>query len=282
MKENDVAKLASLLQKQPDEISTALENGGVSEFIDNFVSGNSIMPVGDFETFKANYEKQVVEKLSTSDKLPKVLYDRIKGTVLEMKEKELAQKFDISDFNGIEDLVEKVVQTKAKNPEDVTKLRAKIDELSETHRVEVDNLRRANDQRYVDFRINEVVGQVDIDAEGKMLENQRRILSTMLKNEYGFIVKDDSVVATKAGEPIVNNKLEPIPLNDVVRDFAKEIVKLKSPDGGGRGEGSSAHGATVKSVVLKDYMQKNNIRPNSSELASAIKDFRARGIEIIE
>jgi hypothetical protein len=280
MKEKDVEALATLLNKTPDELGTVIENGGVDELLTEFKTKHSIMPTTDFDKFKQNFQDQLVEKWTT-DQAPKPIYDKIKGGVLQMKEKEIAKEFAIDDYSDFNDLVHKIVESKAKNPEDVTKLKSRITELETTHNDALKSLQRQNDQRYVDFRLAEVINGIDIDAEGVMLENQRRILKTMAQSEFGYLVKDGQVLVTKNGEPVTDSKLDPIPLSNVIRDYAKDIVKLKSPDGGGRGEGSSASSFRPKSINVMEYLEKNNIPVNSGEHAKLVREWTKEGIELI-
>lgn len=280
MKEENVASLASLFKTKPETLSPLIENGGLDEFIETFAKSHTIMTADDFEKFKANHKQGVIDGMQNGE-IPKPIYDRVKGTVLEMKEKELSKKFGIESFDGFDDLVGKIVESKAKNPEDVTKLKAQIDQLSADYTQKLQDTERQYNDRFISIRLNEVIGGIPIDADGVKLENQRDIIKTMVKANFGFKVNGDQVVITKGGEPIVDSKLDPVPMMDVIMTYAKDYVNLKSPGSGGRGDGSSA-GSSLKSVSMSKYMKENGIKPNSFEHARAVKDFKEKGIEILE
>jgi len=282
MKENDVAALASLLNKKPEDVSAALEGDGISGFIDEFKSGHEIFTSDELTGLKTNLQASFEAELSTRKDLPKPVYDRVKGAVLEMTEKELAGKFGIDSYNGVSDLVNKIVESKAKNPEDVTKLKAQIDQLVEDHSRELEEVKSTNNKRFKSLRLKEFVDSVDIDAEGDLLNNQREILRTMIESKFQFDVNDNGLVITESPVNHLQKNLDPRPIPEVFNEFAKLYVNVKSPNSGGRGDGSSAGSSSMKSVSLSEHMEKTGIQKNSIELYSFIEKCKADGIEIIE
>ena len=279
MKENDVAKLASLFKTKPEVLSPLIEEG-LSEFIEKFESSHTIMPVADFEKFKENHKASVVNDLMTGE-IPKPIYDRVKGTVLEMKEKDLAKRYGVDSFDGYDDLVSKIVESKAKNPDDVNKLKAEIDKLTATHEEKIKGLEKGYNDRFVNLNLNKLINELPIDAEGVKLDNQREIVRTMVRSHFGFNIDGDRMVVTKDGQPITDSKLDPIPPIDVISSYAKDYVNLKSPGSGGRGDGSSTH-TSLKSVSISKYLADNKIPVNGFEHAKVLKDFKEKGVEILE
>jgi len=282
MKENDVAALASLLNKKPEDVSAALEGDGISGLIDEFKTGHEIFTSTELDSLKTNLQNSFDAELVNRKELPKPVYDRIKGGVLEMTEKELAGKFGIDSYNGVTDLVNKIVESKAKSPKDVAELKAQIDQLVEDHARELDEVKSTNNNRFKSLRLKEFVDSVPIDAEGALLENQREILRTMIESKFKFDIADDSLVIAESPVEHLQKNLDPRPIPEVFNEFAKLYVNVKSPNSGGRGDSSSASSSGMKSVNLKDHMQKHGIRPNSLELYEFVEKCKTEGIEIIE
>ena len=277
MKEQDVEKLATLLNKTPEEVNTAIENGGVSEFIEKYESDHEVYTKSDFQTFKDNFETQVEQKW-LDDKVPKRVYDKIKGISYEMIEKEVAEKNGVESWSGMDDLVAKISNNSAKNPEDVTKLKDQIDRLVNEHKEALEAKSRENDTRFIDLQINQLVNAVPIDAEGRVLETQRKMLKTMIKSEFDFSVEADALRITNAPVDFVQKNLDPTPPLEVVTNFAKDYVNLSSSAGGGRGDISST--AKTTRVNLAEYFKKHGIKVNSPEHAMALRKFKEDGVII--
>lgn len=284
MKEEDVVALASLLGKEPEVVTKAIEEDGIGGFINDFKQGNRILSAEDFDKREANLRKSVIDEISISDNVPKPIYDRVKGTVLEMVEKDLAKKHDVGDYENFDDLIGKLV-TKTKNPtETESELKERITQLTQEHEQKIGDLMKQNDDRFVRMRLNESVKNLPIDADGDKLNVQREIVNTMFSSNHRFEVRDDKVIVLqKNGEewkPVTDEKLDPIPVGDVLSEYAKGIVNLKSPGSGGRGDSSST--SNSKTVSVSKYLKENGIAENSLKWAEAYKKFKAEGYEITE
>lgn len=277
MKEKDVASLATLFNQKPEEISSAIENGTVNDLVSSFTSGNRVMPVDDFEKFQKNHREQVITELAEGQQIPKPIYDRVKGTVLEMVERDLSKKYEVDEFKDFDGLIETIVESKTKNPEDVTKYKRQIDELTTQYEDKLKEERETGKRRFINRVLEEEVGRIPIEAEGERLENQRRMLMNQIKTEFGFDLDDTKVKVTEAPVAFQEANLDPKPLSDVLKSYAEKYVDV-SPDGGGRGSASST--SQPKKVNLKEYCEANNIHPNTMEHAKAIKEFKDKGIEI--
>ena len=276
MKEKDVETLAALLKKTPEEVNTAIENGGISEFIETYESSHEVYTKEDFNTFKSNFEAQVEQKWLDT-KVPKRVYDKIKGISYEVIEKEIAEKHGVDAWKGMDDLVAKISNNSAKNPEDTTKLKDQIDRIVAEHKQEMEAKSRENDTRFIDLQLNQLVSAIPIDAEGRVLETQRKMLKTMIKSEFDFSVEADALKITNAPVDFVQKNLDPMPPIEVMTNFAKDYVNLSS-GGGGRGDISST--AKTTRVNLPDYCKKNGIMVNSPEHAEALKKFKEAGVII--
>lgn len=282
MKEQDVGRLSSLLNKTTEQVTSAIEDGTIGDFINEFESSHEVMTKDDFETFKVNHEAQVEQKW-LDDKVPKRVYDKIKGISYEVIEKEVAEKNDIEKWNGVDDLVSQIINKSAKNPENVTELKKQytdqIDLLTATHDEKIKEMGVQNDNRFIEMQLNDIINNVPIDAEGKVLETQKKILKTLVKTEFDFGVEADALKITNAPVEFTQKNLDPKPPIDVVIDFAKDYVSLSSSAGGGRGDISST--TRTSKVNFGDYCKKNNITVNSPEHAMALKKFKDEGVEIV-
>jgi hypothetical protein len=283
MKENDVVALATLLNKKPEDVSAALEGDGIGGFINEFKTGNTIMSLTDFSKRETNLKDQVIGEIASSQSIPQPIYNRVKGDVLEMTEKKLAEKYKVDQYESFDDLINKLV-TKAENPTSDAELKAQITKLTEEHSQEVDRLKNENNNRFVSLRVGEAVRGLNIDADGDKLNVQREIVSTMFNSNHKFEVDGDNVIVLRkkgdAWEKVTDAKLDPIPVSDVLAEYAKGIVNLKSSDSGGRGDSSST--SSSKTVSASKYLKDNNLTEVSFGWAEAYKKFKAEGYTILE
>jgi len=273
-----VERLASLLKQKPEQVNTALEEGGIGEMIDNFESSHEVYTKEDFSTFQTNLEAQIEQKW-LDDKVPKRVYDKIKGVSYEVIEKELAKEHGIEAWKNMGDLVIKIKDKSAKNPEDVTELKTQITRLVSDHEAREKELIELNDKRFINSQLDQIVNSVPIDAEGKVLANNRKMLKTLIMAEFDFGVEADALKILNAPVEFKQKNLDPKPPLDVVVDFAKDYVSLSSSVGGGRGDISST--AKTSKVNFPEYAKAKGIKPNSPEMATAMKEFREQGVEMI-
>lgn len=279
MKENDVTALAALFGATAEDVSQAIESGTVSDLINKFSSTTKILPEKDFQILSENLKKQALLELDKT-KLPKDVYDYVKGSVLEKTEKELARQYGVSDYVNLNGLVEQIIQTKSKaTPDDETKaLKQRIQEIESEKNTAIESVRKTFENRFIDTELNRVISELPIDADGVKLDNQKEMIRTLVKSKIAFQLDEDKIMAIKDGNPITDSKLDPIPLKDVIYGFAKDYVTLR-PEQGGRGDSSSTNNAS-RVVDFAEYCQKNNIPPNSIQMVNAKKELEGKGYKI--
>lgn len=279
MKQEDVAALAGLLNSSAEEVSQAIENGTVSEIINGFLPTVKIFPQRDFETLSENLKRQAIAELDKT-KLPREVFEYVKGSVLEKAEKTLAKQYGITDYQGLDNLVENIITTKTKtSPDEETKaLKQRIVEVENEYKTKLEQERKGFESRFIDTELKRVVSELPIDAEGTKLENQQEIVMAMVKAKFDFSMDNNRIQAVKEGKPITDRKLDPVPLKEVVYNFAKEYVNLR-PEQGGRGDSSSTNGS--RTINLAEYCEKNNIPPNSVQLIMAKKELEAKGYKLV-
>lgn len=84
-------------------------------------------------------------------------------------------------------------------------------------------------------------------------------LAVLFMNSHRVAKEDDRVIVYKGTEPLKDNVLNPIPLKDVVSQFAEKYID-KNGMGGGDG-GGGATGKFTKMSQFMDHCKKNNIEP---------------------
>jgi hypothetical protein len=279
MKQEDVVALAALLNSTAEDVKTAVDNGGVSELINGFLPTVKIMPERDFSTYSENLKRQAINELDKT-KLPRDLYEYVKGSVLEKTERELAKKHGVADgFTGMDELVEQIIKTKTKTaPDDETaKLKQRITEIENEWAGKLAIANKSFEDKFIDTELGRVIGELPIDAEGDKLTNQQKIVRAMLKESFTFSMDEGIPVAMKDGKAIQDSKLDPVPIKDVVYQFAKDYVNLR-PEQGGRGSSSSTSGS--RKMNFPEYCEKNHILPNSMEFFKAKSDLEAKGYKL--
>ena len=274
MKQEDVTALAGLLNVTAEDVEAAKE-GGLSELINSFLPTVKIMPVKDFDTFTENLKRQAITELDKT-KLPRDVFEYVKGSVLEQKEKALAKQYNVTDYQNFDNLVEEIIKTKMKTPPDgeAQKLKDRIIELEDQHKAELANVSKTFDNRFIDMELNRAIDELPIEAEGDKLKNQQEVVRAMVKAKHAFAVDNDKILTIRDGKPVTDTKLDPVPLSEVVYGVAKDYVNLR-PEQGGRGDKSSTNGS--RKINFEEYCVKNNIRPNSVELVKAKRDLEAKG-----
>jgi len=275
MKQEDVTALAALLNRTAEEVKAA-EEGGLSKLIDEFLPTVKVMPVQDFETLTENLKRQAITELDKT-KLPRDIFEYVKGSVLEQKEKTLAKQYNVTDYQNFDSLIEEIIKTKMKTPPDVDtqKLKDRIIELEDQHKAELANVSKTFDNRFIDMELNRVIDELPIEAEGDKLKNQQEVVRAMVKARHAFAVDNDKILTLRDGKPVTDTKLDPVPLREVVYMVAKDYVNLR-PEQGGRGDKSSTNGS--RKINFAEYCEKNGIRPNSVELVKAKRELEAKGI----
>lgn len=275
MKQEDVTALAALLNTTAENVSQAIEEGKVSELITGFATTNQVMPKDDFAILRDNLKKQALSEIDKT-KLPKDVYDYVKGSVLEKTEKELARQYGVAEYTNLNGLVEEIIKTKTKTTpdEETSKLKQRIVEIENEKKTEVESVRKTFENKFIDTELNRVIAELPIDAEGEKLVNQQRIVRAMIKETFNFQLEGDGIMAIKDGKPVQDTKLDPVPIREVISQFAKDYVNLR-PEQGGRGDSSSLEGTRV--VDFAEYCEKNNIRPNSVEMVKAKRELEAKG-----
>lgn len=277
MKQEDVAALAGLFNSTAETVNQAVEDGKVSELITAFSNQNKVFSTADFDKFQDNLKKQALTELDKNN-LPQPVYEYVKGSVLEKAEKDLAKAYGL-ERKPLKELVEDIISTKTKtNPDDeVQRLKARIVEVENDYNTKLTTERSAFKQQFVNAELERIIGDLPIDAEGEKLTNQRDIVRTMLSQKIAFDYENGILTATREGKLVTDSKLDPVPVKDVIYEFAKNYVNL-SPAKGGRGDSSSTSGS--RTINFAEYCEKNGIMPNSMEFVGKKRELESKGYKL--
>lgn len=253
--------LAALKAEKPDTLKSLL---------DKAKTGRTVFTADEFTRFKENHRGEVTAEMVTlakSQKLPKELYDVVKGSVLEQTERDAAKKHGITKWESHDDLIEQI-RSKAGNSTEAEKrlnaLQAEHDQLKAVNQrlaqekeeaaglasKEVHKLKIATAKE-------SAISGVTFDVAEDKVVNQQGILRSLVESKYDFAVVNDKIVALEKGtdKPVKNPvTLDAVPISELYIQVAKDYaLPLKSPEQGGRGTGSSSQTDDV-TTMSKDQL----------------------------
>jgi hypothetical protein len=120
MNEKDVAFFGTLLNETEDNVKQYIEDGTLGEK----VSGLGLLNKSQVETLKSNYASEVkngylaeLAEQAKRGEVPQDLYKPIHGAVLEKTEKALSKKYEVADYDGFDDLVDKAIKGEGRGRE---------------------------------------------------------------------------------------------------------------------------------------------------------------------
>jgi len=294
MNEKNVEFFSTLLNVDADTVKGASEDGTLGEKI----TALGMMNKADVDTLKSNLSREVktahiseLEELAKKGELPQELYKPINGAVFEKLEKKLSKEYNVSDYDGLDDLLAKAIKNTAK-PDD-TKLQEQLDKIAALQDANTklvsekdEAVKKASDDKnswILNKEKTDYINQVPFDfsdVDENELDNvtskRRDILSNVFDAQFQLGFKEDKITVFKDGNPMLNEATyEPVPISDVLKKTALELgLKLKSPETGGQGGSSSGqNNSRFKDVdEFNSYCASNGIVPTSAEGLKLLKD----------
>jgi len=196
-------------------------------------------------------------------------YNEGKVAGVEIEAKRIKEKFGIEiegkNFEHILSQHEKQILANAKiePAKKVTELETSLQNLQKQYQTDIE----LKQKEIAD--LSGTVGSLKINNElskyipEKLTGVNKNQFMALAKMEYQFGFENDGLIAKK-GETVIKDKLEkPLPVSDVLTDFA---VKNGWMSVEGRGGGDDVGGGEIKTLKdAFDYMKKNNIDPYSHE-----------------
>ena len=288
MNEKFVA-IAELLNLKAEDVEKAFNEEQPSAFIglvNSYKDNNVVYSKPDFQTFQSNlisnHEREQINQ-AKAGKLNPEIYSVIKGSVSEMNEKELAKEMGIDSYTSYSDLISKV-KSKGANA-DTQKILKENEEL----KVNVKNLdeklknidktyQEKQDLQTIQNAKASAFSSVKLQYENGVKEKQENLLKYAFNAEHTVKIEDGKIVIYRGEKALKTSTLDPIPINDVLRDFAIESgFNLVVPDAGGRGSGNSAGDKPVFKGMTKEdfnkYLVENKIEPNTSKADEVFKKW---------
>ena len=290
-----VEQLAARFNITPDVIEAALkEDGSLDSVFEAFDKDNQSFTNADLTRKLENYAKEAIDKLGTDgQQLPSSIYNLAKGNAFEKKEKSWAKKHGITQWDGIDDLQEKIISQieaksgKADDDKDTEIVRLKKLVL-DTDKEREDAVKTATDDfnnQLTQRDVQVALGRINIDEEGEKLENQKDILNAVVKGEFTFEYIDGKTVAFKNGDMLKNKVGDPQSLTEVLNPFAEKYVNVKSVPEGGRGGSStepskSGMGDIKTAEDFAEYAEKAGIEAGSGAYFDLMVKFNTEHPDI--
>lgn len=270
--------LATLLNKSSEEVNSAIEKDELGTLISEFKTNNQIFNATEFVTLKDNFKKEVISKL-TPDDIPEEYKSKAVGWKMEKLETELKEAYQFTDdYKGLTDLVAKIV-TKAEKPvnkEEVQLLKDRIIEVETEYKTKLADKSKEFDMKVIKDEFSKTLNGLGLDYEGDALDKQKELFEGAFKGTHKLDLIDGKVVVSKGEDILKDSKLDPIPLGDIVKGFAKDFgFQVKQPDTGGHGGDSSKGKIGLKGVSFEDYVQGQNIEMNTAAADVAFAEWSA-------
>ncbi len=276
--------LAALLRIKLDVIETDLsKEDGDDSLVTEFSGKHEVFTTEDLQTKLDNANKQYLTDAKFDiNEVPKELYDKITGAVLEKREKQIAEEHGITDYKGLQDLVSKAVAAAKSKGADgnesdkVKELEVKVITLQgnlKTSEAEKDTavkkVRDEHETELVTRDLTSALTLLPLDYEEENIGKQRELLTNAFGNTHKVVRKNGNTVVLDGKEqPILNKLGEPMPITDVLTNFATDYgFKFKKEDEGGRGSGSSEpkNNTVLKGQTFTEVLAARDVRQNTEE-----------------
>jgi len=293
--EKIVGILSSLFNKPEADVKTALSaENGLQEMVTSWKNGVKIMPSKDYDTMLGNLKSEAKSELLQNLK-PEDLPDKFRTSLVAWKlgelEKGFKEKYNFNDdFKGIEDLVDKLVNSKpnANNgSQEIQELKNQIDKLKTTHEDALARERNKTTSFVIDRTINDAIVGLNLDYEDDALTKQAKLLRDSFEKTYSVkpVKRGDkellAVFRDGENDCLKDDKLDPIPVNSILKSFADDFgFKTKSPDTGGQGGSSSSSSnssnfAGMSEEQMKQYIQSKGLVLHSKEGTELWQEYRS-------
>jgi len=273
----DTAKLTE--QLQTDESDTSKQDTKVGELL----TGRSVLLDAEKDTLLTNHGK--------------TRYDAGYKAFEEMGLKEAKKKFGVDPIdpklNTIDALVTKIVEQEKvkigtepdKRVKDLETEKANLQKTVTDLGAEIETWKgkasQAETSGTIKSSILAALNDVQIEVDAARLPAQREVLQMAFEKKHEVKIEDGKQVVYRDGKKLVDNLQNPLPIVDVMKDFAPLYVNVKTKTG--RGDSSSQASQlsgelasiTDRTTLLK-YLEDKKIRMDSSEAMAVIKEVKEK------
>jgi len=286
--------LSKLLKIDEKVLETATDSEtGDESILKEFTNKNIVHTVDDLAKLISNSNIKFQEENGLVDPktfdvgtIPKSLYVKLKGTILQLKEEEIAKKYGVEKYDSLDDLITKLTEKsndgKGKDPD--KDLLNQIDLLKKTVEEKETELKTVGEKAISDAimtEYNSSVNKLPLDYDDDTLPKQRELLNAAFMAKHKVVKKGDVIVVLNdKGEPLRDNLAEPLKVSDVVKSFAESYgFKFKSEDTGGRGAGSSTGTSSInsnyKGKTWAEILESEKLTPNSDASDKVYVEWKA-------
>ena len=217
---NSIVALAKIVGKTPEEVQIAEENGTLESVIIDFNAANKVFSLIDVQELKSNTEKAYVENLLTGNDIPSDIYNKVKGTILQKKERELKREFNFDgSHENFDDLINELIKSNSKQPNE-----SKQSDLERIKELETQSVEYAK------------IAQQNLDFKNQILANDENLLTKTneIHGHYQTRILNDKLGLELSKIPFADHD-DPNILKLVKKGFEKDLkenVNFKFNDEG--------------------------------------------------
>jgi hypothetical protein len=291
MENYEVDFLVNLLKKDKAVIEEALKTKEsfdklITEFNDSQKDLKIFKPE-EYDKLIANTKTEALNELTDEAKIPTAVYNKIRANSLEVKEKQIAKKFDISDWKGIDDLIDKISQKTAGNDEKdqiIEGLKKTIKEDDEKHLKELADAKNQNETYIINDKLSQAISTLSIEATDEAgVKEAQEIIKSVFGSKYKLSLTNGILTVSDMNGKVLTDKVgDPRPLKDVLNENIPSFIKLKSLEGGRGDDSTKTQDGLVR--TYDDFVKlsvKKGLKPNSPEQANLLKEVRAANPDFV-
>jgi hypothetical protein len=277
-----LSKLLKLDEKVIEE--ALLKEDGDDSILKAYTDKYQSYTAEELSTLLGNSNKQYLEKADFDIKeVPKALYSKIAGAVLEVREKKLSEEYGIKDYKDLQDLLAKIAELgKGKGADEALKQQNEaqketIKKLELEKETELKTEREKHEAEFIGLDFNTALNSLPLDYEKETVDTQKKLITYAFNSELKTARKNNkTIVLDKDGKAILDKVGDPMPISDVLKNFVTvNGFKLKEPETGGRGSGNSENKLTLKGLSLQEAINRAGVKPNTEEADAVYLEWQS-------
>lgn len=278
MNEKLIVGLSDLFKMDKNAVIETLNNKeGDDSILNAFKDSFVIKPKEEYNSFITNYRKDVeseflgnLKEKAKKKELDQELYSFFKGNVAEELERKVSKVFDVSDYDNLDDLLNKIKSKKL----DETKLKTEFEELQKINQKLVEEKTVIKKEAETNFNKQLIsidrklaLDSLQLNYPKDIASKRKMLLESQVDSLYNFERDGNRTIVTDKNGNIQKNPntLEPLTINDVLVHVANEFdFEIKSPESGGQG-GSSSQQSINSSMTFDEYREGKNVKAFTAE-----------------